>query len=482
MNGDRKFKWDSRGVKIFEIVIDLTLVFLGFITILMLQGDLHPLSITFEESRDLLLSNLFFLVSAIVFFRIYNTSVIEKNFVSSIFSVFFALIFSNLVSVVAVFFIKDFSYSRTSFFFTIWIQLFYIGVWKLFLSRFINRRIRKVAMIVGTKDECEHLAKKIISDKSEFVRLKYLVCNDPGFVSKEVYSLIDDVDQVYLTPGTNEKVKESVVTYCLGFPHKDAFVVPKTYHVSLVNSTPYQVSDVLTLKVESLHISLESQLIKRVFDIMVSFFALLVLSPILLFLAVLIKAHDGGPVFFRQERVTKENTKFRIFKFRSMIPDAEKDTGAVQASENDNRITSLGKIMRKTRLDELPQFINVLRGEMSIVGPRALRIEEVEEFTKNNSQFKFRAHVKAGITGLAQIVGKYDTSFEDKLRLDLMYIRNYSFAYDVILLIQTIKVVFDRESAKGVSTEYPFSELVKYYGYILENVNENILLVKRVKL
>jgi lipopolysaccharide/colanic/teichoic acid biosynthesis glycosyltransferase len=163
-----------------------------------------------------------------------------------------------------------------------------------------------------------------------------------------------------------------------------------------------------------------------------------------------------------------------------MIPNAEKHTGAVQASEHDPRITPFGRIMRATRIDELPQLINVLEGDMSIVGPRALRIEEVKEFTDHNSEFAFRAHVKAGITGLAQIVGKYDTSFEDKLRLDLMYIRNYSFLNDLILIIRTVKVVFDKTSAQGVSLKLPFEEFIKYYGYCIKNINEKILKITKV--
>jgi exopolysaccharide biosynthesis polyprenyl glycosylphosphotransferase len=456
------------------------MVLLGFMTVLLLKGELQIANLGINEGRDLLLSNAFFLFSAIIFFRIYNSSVIEKSFVASIFSVLFSLVFSNITAVLAVYFIEDFSYDKNSFLFTIWIQLFYISVWKYLFSRFIGKRIIKTALIVGIKEECEQLARKLISTKNQFIKLKYMACEESDWLSDETYNLMEEVDQIYVTPNTHERIKQRVISYTLGNQNKDAILVPKTHHVAIVNSKPYQISDILTLKVQSLHISLESQIIKRTFDIIVSFLGLLILSPILILIALVIKIYDGGPVFFRQFRVTQSNTEFKIFKFRSMIPNAEKHTGAVQASEHDPRITPFGRIMRATRIDELPQLINVLKGDMSIVGPRALRIEEVKEFTDHNSEFAFRAHVKAGITGLAQIVGKYDTSFEDKLRLDLMYIRNYSFLNDLILIIRTVKVVFDKTSAQGVSLKLPFEEFIKYYGYCIKNINEKILKITKV--
>jgi len=163
-----------------------------------------------------------------------------------------------------------------------------------------------------------------------------------------------------------------------------------------------------------------------------------------------------------------------------MIPNAEKHTGAVQASDNDPRITPIGRVLRATRIDELPQFINVLKGQMSIVGPRALRIEEVNQFEEQDSHFKFRANVKAGITGLAQTLGKYDTTFDDKLRLDLLYMRNYSFVKDLAIIFETVKVIFDRESSRGVKENIPFDEFVKYHGFKLEIVDENCVFLKSI--
>ncbi len=477
---NERFKWDSKFVQFIELVVDLFFVFLGFYIVLVIQEGISINSMSLGQSRDLLLSNAFFIIFALIFFRIYSTTIIEKSFVVTVFSVFFALLLSNIASVVGVFFIPQYNYSTMTFVYTIWIQFGLIVLWKYFFGKFINKRIVKVAMIVGLEQEAKELAMKIIGSKRKFISLKYVVFEETDCLTDKTYQLMEEVDQVYLTSNVHERIKEKVIGYCLGNKNKDAVVVPKTYHVSFINSKAYQVADVLTLKVESLHISAEQQFVKRVFDVIVSFLAILLLSPLLVVSALIIKLQDGGPIFFRQIRVTKDDTQFNILKFRSMIPDAEKHTGAVQASEKDPRITRFGKFMRATRIDELPQLFNVLRGEMSIVGPRALRIEEVEDFTRMNSDFRFRANVKSGITGLAQIMGRYGTSSEDKLRLDLVYIRNQSFIGDLIIIAQTAKIVFDRNSARGLKEELPFEEYIKYFGKKVDVLADNTLLVKKV--
>jgi len=322
----------------------------------------------------------------------------------------------------------------------------------------------KVSLVFGERDECEAIVKKLITEQIDSVFVKYMYCDSDVKISDELFDILNKVDRVYISPSANEEAKNMIINFCLGKKYIDAFLVPKTFEISILNASPIQVGDTLTLRITSFHLSLEQKLSKRLFDIMVSIIMIVVLAPAFLVIALIIKLYDGGPVFFRQDRVTRENTKFRIYKFRSMIPNAEKNTGAVQASENDSRITPFGKFIRATRIDELPQLINVLKGEMSLVGPRALRTEEVEEFEEHNNHFKFRANVKAGITGLAQTRGRYDTSFEDKLRLDLLYIRNYSFLRDLEIILDTVRVVFNRNSSKGISKQTKFEEFVKYYG------------------
>ncbi|MBQ3817048.1 MAG: sugar transferase, partial [Clostridia bacterium] len=186
--------------------------------------------------------------------------------------------------------------------------------------------------------------------------------------------------------------------------------------------------------------------------IIISALLIILTSPIMLICAVSIKIEDGGPVFFRQNRVTKDGKIFNILKLRSMIVDAEKD-GAQKAVENDKRITKVGKIIRACRADELPQLFNVLIGDMSMVGPRPERIENVYEYSEQYPEFELRQRVKAGLTGYAQLYGKYNTSPADKLNMDLIYIETYSFLQDLKLLILTLKILFMKESTEGFNSE-----------------------------
>ena len=189
---------------------------------------------------------------------------------------------------------------------------------------------------------------------------------------------------------------------------------------------------------------------KRAIDIIGSVVLLTMTSPIMLVTALAIKINDGGNVFYKQTRLTKDGKEFKIIKFRSMVMNAESKTGVVFAKEDDDRITSVGKIIRKCRIDELPQIINILIGDMSFVGPRPERPEIYKQICKKMPEFDYRLCVKAGLTGYAQIYGKYNTTLRDKLLLDLYYIEIYSLIEDIKLLILTFKVVLQPEAAEGI--------------------------------
>lgn len=197
---------------------------------------------------------------------------------------------------------------------------------------------------------------------------------------------------------------------------------------------------------------------KRFFDLLFSALALLLLSPLLGVVALAIKLEDGGSVFFRQERCTIGGEIFSILKFRSMIEDADKAGEVHPAEDEDPRITKVGRFIRKFRIDELPQLINILKGDMSIVGPRPERLEHIEMYTKQIPEFCFREKVKGGLTGYAQVYGKYNTSALDKLKMDLIYIVNYSILLDIQIIFETVRVLFSKESTEG------FGEEQTWYG------------------
>ncbi|MDO4265802.1 MAG: sugar transferase [Eubacteriales bacterium] len=231
------------------------------------------------------------------------------------------------------------------------------------------------------------------------------------------------------------------------------YIVPKISDIIIRSAVELNIFDSPLYLSRNEGLSLEQEALKRFADIILSAIALIVTSPFFLIIAVLIKLTDGGPVFYKQRRLTKDRKEFDIYKFRTMIPDAEKNCGARLASEHDPRITPVGKFLRACRMDELPQLFNILKGEMSIVGPRPERPEIAEEIEKEMPEFSYRLKVKAGLTGYAQFYGKYNTTPYDKLKLDLTYIRNYSFFLDLKLILLTPKILLLKESTEGVKPE-----------------------------
>ena len=210
------------------------------------------------------------------------------------------------------------------------------------------------------------------------------------------------------------------------------------------------VDDIPMQRVTRMLLTAEQRVLKRILDIAVAVTALIILSPVILITAVMIKLDSKGPVLYSQERVGLYGKTFFVHKFRSMKQDAEAKCGPVLAAEGDPRITKFGRFMRATRLDELPQLFNVLQGEMSIVGPRPERPFFVKQFIAQKPEYDYRHNVKPGITGLAQIAGKYNTSAYDKLIYDLLYIQDVSVKTDLMIMLQTFKVLLTKSSTEVV--------------------------------
>ncbi len=233
---------------------------------------------------------------------------------------------------------------------------------------------------------------------------------------------------------------------------KRIYVIPKISDIILNGSAPVHLFDTPLLLTEGNPLEYEERIIKRGMDLILSLLLIIITSPIMLITAVIIKLWDRGPVFYKQIRCTKNSREFEIIKFRSMVVDAEKQGVAVLATENDPRITPVGRFIRKCRIDELPQLFNVLAGDMSFVGPRPERPEFIAKFKETMPEFAYRMKVKAGITGYAQLYGKYNTLPYDKLKFDLYYIEQYSIWLDIKLMILTLKILFTRESTEGAES------------------------------
>lgn len=263
-------------------------------------------------------------------------------------------------------------------------------------------------------------------------------------------SMLDDADTVFMV-GVHSHDRNIVAKYCL-MKNITAYMIPRVGDLIIMGAEKQNLFHLLLLRITRFDPPMEYLVIKRIMDFVLSLIALIVLSPVFLVTALAIKKEDGGPVFYKQVRLTKNGKEFEILKFRSMRTDAEKDGVArLSTGDDDDRITKVGRIIRKCRLDELPQLINILKGEMSIVGPRAERPEIAKEYEEELPEFALRLQTKAGLTGYAQIYGKYNTTPYDKLLMDMMYISNPSLFEDIKLIFATVKILFMAESTEGVA-------------------------------
>jgi len=281
------------------------------------------------------------------------------------------------------------------------------------------------------------LKKSIDSYRKQFVVCREMDLNDP-----QLLSAIDENDCIFLCNLTaTERVH--IVEYCYAKRKNIYYTLEVSDFVSL-GARRIMFSDTSMMHCPPKGLHMEQRIIKRGFDILVSAFVLLLTSPIFLLTAIAIKLEDGGHVFYRQPRATYGGRVFNVIKFRSM---REANSVNVSVTKNDDRITKVGKFIRKFRIDELPQLINVLKGDMTLVGPRPEMLENVEKYTCQLPEFSYRLWVKAGLTGMAQIYGKYNTSPKEKLALDIAYIEQYSLLLDLRLFLRTLLVLFTPEES-----------------------------------
>ena len=252
--------------------------------------------------------------------------------------------------------------------------------------------------------------------------------------------------------GLDVKEKEQLIHECYE-KTIPLYIIPDVYEVIINNARNIYLIDKPILKANNFGPSQLDKIVKRLFDIFFALVMLVITSPILLITAIVIKVYDSGPVLYKQVRLTQYGREFKILKFRSMKVDAEKDGKARLASEHDDRITPVGKFIRSCRIDELPQLINILIGDMSVVGPRPERPELIEKILLDVPEFNYRLKVKAGLTGFAQVYGKYNTKLKDKLLFDLYYIENFSLLLDLKIMFLTFKILFVKDSTEGVSDE-----------------------------
>lgn len=303
-------------------------------------------------------------------------------------------------------------------------------------------------VLILTDDEANGiaLANKFLSHHQGWYRITgvFLVSGE-----KKLEDSLEEVDVVVISQLLDKNCRIQLVQLCAKY-EKEILIVPQFFELLIQGSAQQQVDDMLVLSVTAVESTIFKRGLKLTFDLIGSCFLIIATSPVMISLWILIRVTSKGPALFKQERLGINGQPYLIYKFRSMVHDAEKETGPVLATARDTRITPIGKWMRTTRLDELPQLFNVVKGEMSLVGPRPERKFFCDQFQLEMAEYAYRMTVKPGLTGLAQVMAKYATTPEDKLKFDLIYIRNDSLGSDIKILLQTIRILFQRGQAAGV--------------------------------
>ena len=321
-------------------------------------------------------------------------------------------------------------------------------LWALLVHRwyFATHKPKKTLIVWDFRTEIGELINMYGLEK------RYQVVNNVHVQTcMENYSkYLDGIEAVFLS-GVHSSDRNQIIKYCV-HNNIDAYVIPTVGDAIMRGAKNLHLFHLQVMKVERYSPMVSYLFIKRVMDILISALALIILSPLMLVTAIAIKLTDGGTVFYRQCRLTQDGKRFYLLKFRSMRMDAEKDGVArLSTGTADDRITPVGRIIRSCRIDELPQLINILKGEMSIVGPRPERPEIEAEYEKILPEFALRLQTKAGLTGYAQVYGRYNTTPYDKLIMDLNYLANPSLAEDFKICVATIKILFMPESTTGVA-------------------------------
>lgn len=329
-----------------------------------------------------------------------------------------------------------------------------VVIWSLFSSRLYHSIYppRRMLLVSGSNTS-EHLIEKMNKRPDKY---EIRECIDADTEIHLLRQKIDEYDAIVICD-VGAQMQELLINYCFRV-NKRFYLVPTIEHIIIANASKVHLFDTPLLLCRNQGLQPEQRFAKRALDLFVSSLGILVTSPFMLIIALCIYAYDRGPVLFKQERLTLGGRVFTLYKFRSMVVDAEKDGIARLASKNDARITPIGKIIRAIRFDELPQLFNIFKGDMSLVGPRPERPEIAEEYASTLPNFSYRLKTKAGLTGYAQVMGKYNTTPQDKLLLDLMYIENYSFLLDIRILLMTVKIFLMPDSTEGVDESNPANE------------------------
>lgn len=389
-----------------------------------------------------------FFVLYILFCRIYDGFLISINRISEIvYSQALSSVISDFLLYAVICLLSKRLVNPLPLFGALVVQVLLSGLWAYCAHRWYFSKFpaKRTAVIYDVREGLERLVEEYGLEKKFKIQIAMNV--QQALANKE---LLNQMDTVFLS-GIHSHDRNILLKYCV---EKDinVYVIPRIGDVLMSGAQSMHMFHLPMLQVGRYRPSPVYLFLKRGFDILASGIATVILSPVFAATAIAIKWYDGGPVFYKQQRLTKDGRIFEVLKFRSMRVDAEKDGVArLSTGDKDDRITAVGRFIRKVRIDELPQLLNILKGDMTICGPRPERPEIAAQYEEELPEFRLRLQTKAGLTGYAQVYGKYNTTPYDKLVMDLMYIAHPSFLQDLQIMFATVKILFMRESTEGVA-------------------------------
>ena len=443
MQATSKFKHNLalRTVKIMNVII-MTVPFM--LCWFLYYGS--RIKVPYYRTGNLLIIILF-MVLYMVFGRLYDAFVINLSKISEIiYSQFLAVSFTDLIMYIVICLLSSKLTNLWPGIACLAGQVLVSSCWALCVHKWYFKNFDPVPTIIvyENKKSLKELDSSIVLLK-RFNIIDTIKADD----CLEDLSFLNDIGAIFLC-GNKSSKRNIILKECIK-RDIDVFICPGISDIILSGAYPRHAFPFPVLKTYRYMPQPEYVFFKRLFDIILSAFLLILTLPISLIVAIAIKAYDGGPCFYKQTRLTKDGKEFGILKFRSMIVDAEKDGVArLSSGDNDSRITPIGHFIRACRMDELPQLLNILKGDMTFVGPRAERPELTEKYSEKIPEFKLRLQAKAGLTGYAQVYGKYNTEPYEKLQMDLMYISNPSIIEDFKIILATVKILFMKDSTEGI--------------------------------
>ncbi len=428
-------------------LVDISLVNLGvYIAFVFVTGDLQG----FQLEPLFLLLPLLSVVTVLLFSNLGLYSRQLSGMMPVVRSLITGVIGLALFSVLFAFWTRAFVFQQGVFLAAPLIQLGLLIGWRVLYWRLeLWIQGQKKLLVIGSPEEVEQALEKLMHlPRGVFEVIRVI---GPGKVD-EFSSWLPRADAVMITGSLELDQKSRVIRECFDW-NREIFIVPNLYEIILTRALITQVHDTPVVECRDMQVSFSRLFVKRIFDLAIALALVVIALPLLLILSLLIRATSPGPAIFAQERVGFRNRVFTLYKLRTMIDHAEEESGPVFTTEKDDRVTPVGRFLRATRLDELPQIYNVLRGDLSIVGPRPERPYFVKQFQEEMPEYNLRHLVKPGITGLAQVAGHYATNTRDKLRYDLYYVSDHSLLMDFRILLLTIPTLFNREASRGLNKE-----------------------------